>query len=213
MNIKDLRQFRDTDYWCDKNGKLFNIKTQKEIKGHKNKKGYVIVKLGGRNGESINFSRVIAEAWFGDITGKEIHHKNKNKLDNRVKNLEILTPIQHYRKHYGNTIVCQFSKDWELVKVYNTKREVKRLQLIKYLNKKDFVVYDNFYWFHFELPKSFFNFVNENVADRDICDKLLLQLIENELNSVVLGSRVREPEGVQQTTKDTKTALKDYQYI
>ena len=56
-------------------------------------------------------------------------------------------------------------------------------------------------------------FVNENVADRNICDKLLLQLIENELNSVVLGSRARDPEGAQQTTKDTKTALKGYQYI
>ena len=31
---------------------------------------------------------------------EEVHHKNRNKLDNRARNLEVLEHNQHRRKHF-----------------------------------------------------------------------------------------------------------------
>lgn len=44
--------------------------------------------------------KIIASRMFGDITGKAIHHKNKNSLDNRRENLEIFNSIQEHKDHH-----------------------------------------------------------------------------------------------------------------
>lgn len=36
--------------------------------------------------------------------GQQIHHKNGNKLDNSISNLEAVTPLAHKREHSGCTI-------------------------------------------------------------------------------------------------------------
>ena len=33
--------------------------------------------------------------------GHDVHHVNANKLDNRIENLELLTPLAHKRHHSG----------------------------------------------------------------------------------------------------------------
>ena len=38
-------------------------------------------------------------------SGEEIHHKNRNKLDNSTKNLRVLTHKQHRRKHLISKIL------------------------------------------------------------------------------------------------------------
>lgn len=50
--------------------------------------------------------RLIAEAWFGGIpSGYIVHHKDGNRLNNDVSNLEPMSPIDHQHLHFGED--CQ----------------------------------------------------------------------------------------------------------
>lgn len=43
--------------------------------------------------------RLVAQAFIGDIEGREVHHKDLDKTNNRADNLEILTKAEHDQKH------------------------------------------------------------------------------------------------------------------
>jgi transposase-like protein len=55
-------------------------------------------------GKSIPVHRLIAVAEWGvdAVKDNHIHHKNGIKWDNRVENLEIVTPSEHAKMHYEN---------------------------------------------------------------------------------------------------------------
>jgi hypothetical protein len=57
------------------------------VSGHRNDKGnrYFI-------------HRLLAGCFLGDIYNKEVHHKNKNRTDNNLDNLQILTLEEHRSK-------------------------------------------------------------------------------------------------------------------
>ena len=52
--------------------------------------------------------RVVWSKNFGAIPNKcQIHHKDGNKLNNDITNLELVTPLQHKREHSG----CELRAD------------------------------------------------------------------------------------------------------
>ena len=54
------------------------------------------------NGKRIDEHRFVAIQHWGEdaVRGMDVHHKNGNKLDNRIENLELLPRSEHVSKHF-----------------------------------------------------------------------------------------------------------------
>lgn len=71
------------------------------------KEGYVRIMARGFPTKLVH--RIVAHAFLGDITGKDINHINGNKSDNRVENLEICSR-SHNMKHAIRCLGTKISK-------------------------------------------------------------------------------------------------------
>lgn len=65
---------------------------------YEDKDGYLFVNL-KPNKKSIRLHRYLLEKAGFDLTGKEVHHKDGNKKNNSLDNLEILDPADHIKIH------------------------------------------------------------------------------------------------------------------
>jgi hypothetical protein len=76
--------------------------------------GYVQIRV---NRKSILEHRYIMEKHLGrKLTKQEhVHHKNGNKIDNRLANLEVINPSKHAKIH----VVKQWKKNGSLRKLYD----------------------------------------------------------------------------------------------
>lgn len=83
------------DYLISDDGKLFSLKTNKELKLHVNKNGYyqVCISLGSRGKKKvIKIHEAVAYNFvYGYNDGLIVNHKDCNKLNNYYKNLEWIT--------------------------------------------------------------------------------------------------------------------------
>ncbi len=77
-------------------------KDSPNYKGGTTSDGYLRIFI---NGKSIYKHRLIMEEYLGrKLTSADvIHHKNRNKLDNRIENLELMTRSQHAKEHWYET--------------------------------------------------------------------------------------------------------------
>ncbi len=90
MEKEQRKTIPDTNYSICVDGTLINNKTGKVVKFHRDSDGYMITKI-YTNGKAKGISqhRALAEAFISNTMGKkEVNHKNGNKQDNRLENLE-----------------------------------------------------------------------------------------------------------------------------
>ena len=76
-------------------GKLTGPNGEK-LKMHRGSRGHKNI---NHDGKSVAVHRIIMEIMGHDIDGKDVHHKNENKNDNRYSNLQVMTRAEHMRWH------------------------------------------------------------------------------------------------------------------
>ena len=103
------------NYTIDEFGNVRNIKTQKYLKGALNGKGYLRVEL--HNNKKIKkffIHRLVAEYFISNPLNKEqVNHKDGNKLNNNVENLEWVTNQENsnHAWKYGLKVGCKGEKN------------------------------------------------------------------------------------------------------
>lgn len=91
---------------------------------HLTRKGYL--RKATDVGRKLKLQHVLVwESTNGSVPdGYQVHHKNEDKTDNRLENLECLTPLEHKRKHSG----CELRDGvwWKPCKVCNVFKPIDR---------------------------------------------------------------------------------------
>lgn len=126
-----------TNYLVTPEGKIYNKYRKRFIHPYKNAAGYLIIDLHGdeydfnknhtiytrkRNSKRKKFRvhRLVAEYFIENpdpTTYTEVNHKNKDRTDNRIENLEWVSSAQNLQHAHNKTIV-QYTKDWKFIEIY-----------------------------------------------------------------------------------------------
>ena len=94
-------------YLISSKGRIYSTISSKVLTLNPHKRfGYVVVPLGKRQGgKSYRVHRLVAEAFIPNpFNKKEVNHKNKDKNDNRVENLEWMSPMENQAHKNGITM-------------------------------------------------------------------------------------------------------------
>lgn len=145
--VKSLKRI----YYTGKNHTTVKIQEEHILKYGLNKQNYRQVTL-SKNGKTKNFriNRLVAYMFIENddpINKTQVNHKDENKENNNINNLEWCTPkencnygtrnkrMSNNRKHFKNIHMCgvknsrakavaQYDLDGNLIKIYNTFKEV-----------------------------------------------------------------------------------------
>ena len=98
-----------SNYAANKNGKVLSLKSKKILTMLKGSNGYLFFKICDKKLEKpVNYlhHRFVYEVFKGQIPKcLEVDHINNIKLDNRIKNLQLLTPKQNSGKNNNRPII------------------------------------------------------------------------------------------------------------
>lgn len=117
-----------TSYFIGDNGAVFSTRKNKItwLSLKPNKKGYVTVKV--ENKKTVKVHRLVAETFIG-LSNLEVNHKNKNKEDNSLNNLEYCSRSENVLHAHKNRkrFVYKVSNDCRYcVAIYKSKKNLIR---------------------------------------------------------------------------------------
>lgn len=103
---KDVVGFEEY-FMVSNTGKVWSKRTNKELKQCVNPRGYmgIATTIGGRSGTRYCFRvhRLVAEAFIPNPEGKSyVNHKNLDKKDNNLSNLEWVTASENVVHYYSS---------------------------------------------------------------------------------------------------------------
>jgi hypothetical protein len=128
--IKDFK-----DYYISKCGKVYSDKNKKILKQYIDKQGYCIVYLYRNKRHFKSVHRLVAQTFIFNIKNKKtVNHKDFNKSNNRISNLEWNTQKEnnkHYRdnnrhyvlsgkNHIQSIKVSQYDLNGNLIKIWDS---------------------------------------------------------------------------------------------
>lgn len=107
MSFRKLKSLKFL-YEINEEGVLRNIKSKKIVKGYIEKNGYIRVRIENKclNGVvRTTIHQLVAEAFIPNPENKPfVNHKDLNKLNNNVDNLEWVTHSENMKHAYANNV-------------------------------------------------------------------------------------------------------------
>ena len=108
--VSNLGRVKSLGRWVNYKNKGKRLKREKILKSSVDKIGYMYVGL-YKNGKVKYFKvhRLVAEAFYGEIPkGMQVNHINEIKTDNRLENLNLMTPKENI--NWGTAIQRRIGK-------------------------------------------------------------------------------------------------------
>lgn len=180
------------NYFITEDGKCINMTTGKELKGQISNSGYLNFNLTFPDGHKrrLYAHRLVALTYIPNELNKlEVNHKDGNKLNNNIKNLEWVTASENqiYNTLMNNKItakkVYQFDTEKKLIKEYLSLGEVERngftRSLVEQECAKEIKELTLGYYWSYKNDNSFQTFLSKNcgvpkrVAQYDLQDNLI----------------------------------------
>lgn len=110
--MKQIRDFKN--YYACEDGRIYSAKFKRFLKPSLHNQGYHMVWLRqGGKAYARYVHRLVADTFVGRVDGKTVNHKNFNRIDNSIINLEVVTQKQniaharfndhvpsHFRQHF-----------------------------------------------------------------------------------------------------------------
>lgn len=128
------------------NGQVWSHIKNKWLVACATKRGYLLYCLVDSEGKTKTkyIHRLLAESFIlnGPLNGSEVHHKDHNKTNNSIENLEVLTSLEHIKLHKNNH---KHSPQYLAKKAERDKIKQEKLRLKKLEGRKKYTHTEQYY--------------------------------------------------------------------
>lgn len=97
IDFNNYKQIPNTSYYVSTTGNIYNIRTKKHLKPMTNAHGYNYITLSLVKKKQNKYIHILVASLFleKEPDKTQVNHKNKNRRDNNIANLEWVTPSEN----------------------------------------------------------------------------------------------------------------------